>query len=355
MNTTSIRLRYLIAKRGRSLAVVLLLVGALLLAGAGAVYATPPTTEVTDQTDKRTVTANLSTAATVTGNTSLYEQGTTLRDQPVYLFGATPVAELTLMTTLPEGADGSVEQRIDLAYSARRGSETFWQRTQPLATKTTESGSETTTTVSLSMRDVRDQLSAHRDEFGQAGVTSVAVRISVRYTVDQYEGTITETFPVTFGDQWYTIAGETRSQTHSTPVTRTTTIPVRDRLPFLLPGGVGLVLLLGGLLAGLTARRRDGVSISELADDIHHARYAEWISGGSLPEAASESVVRIDSLEALVDVAIDSRKRVVFDADCGRYAVLDGGVQYRYTPDAADTVTETLDDSDWVWADSQQD
>lgn len=354
MNTTSLRLRYLITKRGRSLAVVLLVVGTLLLAGAGAVYATPPTTEVTDQTDKRTVTANLLSAATVTGNTSLYEQGTTLRDQPVYLFSATPVAELTLTTTLPKEADGSVEQRIDLAYSARRGSETFWQRTQPLVADTTESGSQTATTVSLSMQDVRDQLSAHRDELGQAGVTSVVVRISVRYTVDQYEGTITEAFPITFGDRWYAIDAGTHSQTHSTPVTRTTTIPVRDRLPFLLPGSVGLVLLFAGLAAGLAARRLDGVSTSELADDIHHARYAEWISAGALPEVASESVIRIGSLEALVDVAIDSRKRVVYDAARGRYAVLDGSVQYQYTPDATDAVTESTDDSGWEWADSQE-
>lgn len=41
----------------------------------------------------------------------------------------------------------------------------------------------------------------------------------------------------------------------------------------------------------------------------------------------------MDSLEDLVDVAIDSEKRAIHDRSRGRYAVLDEGVHYYYDPE----------------------
>lgn len=49
----------------------------------------------------------------------------------------------------------------------------------------------------------------------------------------------------------------------------------------------------------------------------------------------------MDSLEDLVDVAIDSEKRAIHDRSRGRYAVLDEGVHYYYDPEREPETHET--------------
>lgn len=328
-----LRLRYLLAKHGAVLAAGLLVVGTVLLGVAGVAYASPPTTEVTDHTERRTVSSSLTTAATVTGNTSLYEEGDTLREQPVYLLGAAPDAELSVVTAVPGDRSGSVDHRMELVYTARRDGETFWQQSEPLAVETNAEGDETSSTATLSMPAVREQRAAYQSEFGQAASISVSLRTSTVYTVGQYEGELTGTYPISFGDRWYSIETGETSKTHSTPVSSTRTLPLETHLPFVLPLGGGVGLLLAGALTGVAVWRSTGDPDDELADAVHHTRYAEWISTGRLPGATSASTVQMESLEELVDVAIDSRKRVIFDPSRGAYAVLDSGVQYQYTPE----------------------
>lgn len=329
----TLRLRYLLAKHGAVLAVGLLVVGTALLGVAGVAYAAPPTTEVTDHTERQTVTSSVTTAATVTGNTSLYEQGDTLREQPVYLLRAAPEAQLSLVTAMPSDASGAVDHRMELVYTAQRGGETFWQHSEPLAVETTTQEGETTSTATLSMPEVREQLETYQSEFGQAATISVSLRTSAVYTVGEYEGELTATHPITFADRSYSVETQDRSNTHSTPVTSTRALPLENHLPFVVPLAGGVVLLLTGALTGVAVRRSTGAPEDELADAVHHTRYAEWISTGRLPGAASASRVRMASLEELVDVAIDSRKRVIYDPDRGAYAVLDSGVQYHYAPE----------------------
>ncbi|MFC7199757.1 DUF5305 family protein [Halospeciosus flavus] len=331
--TSTLRLRYLLAKRGPALVATFLAVGILLLAGAGAVYANPPTTEITDHTDRQTVSTEISAAAMVTGNTSLYERGTTLHDQPVYLLTAAPHANITVATTLPTDVSGTAEHDAELVYTARRGGETFWQHTEPLTVTTTSSATGTVSTMTLSMPDIQEQLAAYQSEFGRAATTDVALRVSSQYTVGQYDGGSTNAYSLTFSDRWYGIETDTVSKTHSTPVTHTRTLPLDSHLPFQLPLVGGIVFVVVGIVTGVTTRRLDAVPEDELADELHHTRYGEWISTGRLPAPTTASTVRMESLEALVDVAIDSGKRVVYDPSVGRYAVLDGDVQYQYEPE----------------------
>lgn len=328
-----LRLRYLLAKHGPVLAAGLLVVGTVLLGVAGVAYASPPTTEVTDHTERQTVSSSLTTAATVTGNTSLYEKGETLREQPVYLLDAAPEAELSLVTALSNGVSRSVDHRIELVYTARRGGETFWQQSEPLAVETSTAGEETASTATLSMPEVREQRSAYQSEFGQAASVSVSLRTSTVYTVGQYEGELTGNYPISFGDRSYSIQTGETSNTHSTPVTSTRTLPVENYLPFVLPLAGGIGFLLAGAVTGVAVWRSTSDADDELADALHHTRYAEWISTGRLPGSTTASTVQMESLEELVDVAIDSRKRVIYDPARGAYAVLDSGVQYQYTPE----------------------
>lgn len=328
----TLRLRYLFAKRGAAIAAVLLVLAAALLAGAGLAYADRPTTEITDHTDRRTVTTGLTTAATVTGNSSLYERGQRLDGQPIYLFSAAPDADLTVTTALPSDANGSVSHDVMLVYTASRNGDRFWERADPLPLRTTTRDGETVSTVTVSMPAVRDRVEQYRAEFGTAATIGVTLRVRANYTVDQYSGEFSERFPVSFGDAWYAVESRSVSNDHSTPVTSERALPLWDHLPFVVPFAGGVVLLSAGLVVAAGVRLFRGHAEAGLADKVHHARYAAWISRGSLPEVAGP-VVEMESLEALVDVAIDTGNRVVYDPARGHYAVLDAGTRYRYNPE----------------------
>jgi hypothetical protein len=326
------RFRYLLAKQGPALAVALLVLAAALLAGAGLVYAERPTTEITDHRDQQTVTTGLTTAATVTGNSSVYERGQRLEGQPVYLFSATPDTDLTLTTALPADVGGSVSHNLTLVYGASRDGDRFWEHAEPLPLHTTTRDGETASTTTVSMPAVRDRVEHYRTAFGTAATIDVALRVRADYSVGQYSGEVSEQFPLSFGDRWYSIESRSVSNSHSTPVTSVRALPLGDHLPFVVPFTAGVVFLLAGLVVGGAVWRLGGRVATDAADRVHHARYAAWISEGSLPAAAGPTV-EMASLEALVDVAIDTGNRVVYDPDRGYYAVLDAGTRYRYGTD----------------------
>ncbi|MDY6780441.1 MAG: DUF5305 family protein, partial [Halobacteria archaeon] len=98
-------------------------------------------------------------------------------------------------------------------------------------------------------------------------------------------------------------------------------------------GSTTFALLSLGLVSFISARVvRDwdiSFDVEAARRELHEARYSEWISEGSVPEEADASV-RMESLEDLVDVAIDSNRRVIHDADEGVYAVIDDATSYYY-------------------------
>lgn len=325
------RLRYHLARNGRTVAAVLVVAGLLTLGGVGWAYATPPTTEVTERTQTRTVHSELHTGAVVTGDSVLYSNGTRLRDEPIYLTTPTPRARVNATTTTPPNASVRVTQRLDLVYSVARENEVFWEDSRTLVREETTRSGNVTAGARLDARAVRDRLDRIRDEVGTAGTPRVELRLTVTYEVDGYEGRLETTVPVRLGNDWYSIGTDSVERTHGTPVTRTVTVPRRN--PGLYVGGGlagGLSLVTGLVLTGLRRRRVGRCSERELAHRVHRARYSDWISTAELPADLGEPSVRTSSLEDLVDVAIDTGNRVVHDPERGVYAVFAATATYRY-------------------------
>ena len=327
-----IRLYHTISKYGLRLAAVLLVLGGAGVVGAGWVYSHPPTTEVTDQTDRKTVESAILTRAAVTGETDLYRRGATLEDQPVYLRNAAPNVTLLLQTRLPS-ASGDVDQRVELVYTATRDGDAFWRRTDSLGGRTTREGRTVVTRADFAAAGALARQERYQAEFGDAATVSLGVRITVDYALDEYEGTLTETYAIASGSGWYSVPSRVASKTHSVPVTRTVELPVR-RTPLVLVSGVGGVVLFGAGLA-VTAvyyRRLRHASPAEFELALHSQRYEDWISRGAVPEDRTVTAVEMESLEELVDVAIDTGERVIHDEARGNYTVLRHPVVYRYAP-----------------------
>ena len=120
----------------------------------------------------------------------------------------------------------------------------------------------------------------------------------------------------------------------------------------------GLVVMLLILVAGLrysgytklTDQEQELIAIKQARE-----RFTEWITTGEFPsEREYEQTVLVDSLEGLVDVAIDTNKRVIEDEQLGVSTVLDDTYIYIYIqPDSpardwlvsyADTTIDEFDE-----------
>ena len=104
-------------------------------------------------------------------------------------------------------------------------------------------------------------------------------------------------------------------------------------IPHTTPAFV-IVALLGATTLIAVRRSRGTIDADRARVQLHRQRYDEWISRGALPETLGEwtTDISVDSLEALVDVAIDSETRVIYDPSVDRYAVVTAGATYVFTP-----------------------
>ncbi|WP_254534837.1 DUF5305 family protein [Halomarina litorea] len=225
-----------------------------------------------------------------------------------------------------------VEQEIRIRYQVAHDGSVFWQESHLIAKneRTTSSG-EFVTKTSLDIRDLDTRLDEIDSEIGQAGTVRVQLLVTVSYETDEYAGELTEAVPVRLTDSWYTIEAEPLERTHSTPVTRKVPVPARGPIGYALAGGIGFgLLVVAGAIAISYHRGFDQRRLEQRVDEI---RYSEWISTGSLSNSFAGTTVSIDSLEGLIDIAIDTNNRVIHDLDRNVYVVVEDAVVYYYSQD----------------------
>jgi hypothetical protein len=324
-----VRAKLLVATYGRQFVIILFVVGVLLVGSAGWVYTHPPTTTVTDNTNQQTIESTLRTSAIVTGESNLYQQGAQLRDKPIYLLPATPNATLTVQTTVPPDEDVHLTQQLELVMQATSGGTVFWERSQTLQEQqvTTSDGS-LNTSATLDVPELKDRTGQIRSEIGAESSLYVFIRVTTSYETSLYSGSITETSSLRLSQDSYSFKPLTIGKTESTPETREVTLPTRNVFSYLVPAGVGVGVLLLAVAIELIFRRVRGQDT--LANQLYRTRYSEWISAGTISPSMGSEHVSVDSLEDLVGIAIDSRKRVLFDESEEVYVVIDGSTVYYY-------------------------
>lgn len=339
MDAGTAKLRYLIATHGellRRLGVLFVLVGIL---GGAATAAYPPTTTTTELTDRSVLVVQSSSSATVHGDHELYHAGEQLVDEPVYVRSVTPNVTVTTSTRAPDGV--AVSQSLFLVYEASSRDTGVFREQERLVASTTGTG-PVETAATLDIDEVAATLEAMRAEIGNAGRVTVYLAVESAYDGGAYTGTMTDREPLDVSEDAYRVPVLSATAEHGTPVT--TERPVEAAVFQPVVPSVGRVVvphtttvfvflaLFGGVGFVVVSRKREGIDVAVERDRIHRARYDEWISGGDLPDALDESiVVGVESLEALVDVAIDSQTRVIYDRAKGWYAVVTDGVTYRFT------------------------
>jgi len=332
---------------------------ALALVGAYLAYAphVEPGTEVETVEDARwSSTGQYSHEATVQRGTEVFEAGTVLRNRQSYFQRVTPILNGSFFYRYEatQGGDLGVNTTLQLVLrSVGEDDQVYWRLTEPVGTDSVQSlspGSTARTTFSTNVSAMSERVSAIDQQLGGTpGEKEIVLQSRVNLSgtrngqpVDRQQ--VYEMQVVSQGNV-YTVenAGpHTDSGVLTSEVVVTATYgPARS-----IGGPLLAAVALLGCLALAVGWYRDAFAVSEdertwLAYTGRLREFDEWITAGRLPEEMlSAPRAPVDSLDGLVDVAIDSNRRVVEDRDSGLCAVLVDDVLYTCEIPAAVRATD---------------
>lgn len=327
-------------------------------------YVSPGTEVERNEVSNWTSSASFSHEATVTEQTDVFDEGEVLRAQPTYLESIAPVMNGTFSYEYEVGPGGSGDVAVDadLTLVLRSVEENdegddieYWREEQPLASVTEESvGSDQTVAApfSINVTAVRQRTEEIESQLGGTpGSTQIAVESRLQLSGQrnglEVQDESTHGMTIETGDSVYSVSGaeaDTDSgQQFSEATVEASYGPLRSAGgPLLFVVGVAGI----GVLALGRWQKWFAVSPAErewLAYRSTRSEYDEWITEGKLPgEIDERTAIEVETLEGLVDVAIDSDRRVVADESRGVCVVVLEDALYRYEPPVEPTDEEPL-------------
>ncbi|KAB1198159.1 MULTISPECIES: DUF5305 domain-containing protein [Haloferax] len=325
------RLELFVTQHARPLVALFAVAGILCLVGAGYIFFTPTTQTVSEEVNVQTIESAVETSAVVTGESSLYDRGETLENRSAYFISAAPVLSFHVQTDVPSDQPVTVSQQLTMETVGVRDGEPFYRSAETLLEEQRRVSNGSVVAVrSINVSEIRDELQTKRAETDGIGRFRVRLQLNVTYQTDSYEGTITTSAPFVISGQAYYLDGSVAdSKTHSTAVQRAVPQPANP----LEYGGLTLLALVSFGLCGFVIRTEDTTDPEALRTRISHSRHDEWISEGEFPTESEKQYISIRTLADLVDVAIDTNRRVIYDPDIDVYAVIDGSEIYYYSTD----------------------
>lgn len=337
------KLRLLLADYDREVAAVFVVVGVLSFVVAGSLVLAPGTTTMTEERDTQQVGAVVNTSAAVTGNSTVWEQGTELRDEPMYLIEASPNLTLSATAASPD-TNADIDQRVELVYRVVRDEEVVWEHSETLAHREATGTDGLTTEATFNASAVRERVRVIQEEFSGAGRAEAQIRLNVTYDTGTYADSQVAVSRLTFEGRSYSLGDLSTNETHVTPVT------VEEREPPNWPRVAGLSVLGVVAFAGaaVIATRQHEFDQRAARAELLYDRHREWISEAKLSDIdqAANRVVHVASLTDLVDLAIDSEKRVLHDSEQRLYAVYDDDTSYYFRVPAQVDATLPSDDTE---------
>jgi hypothetical protein len=361
----SLRLRDVL---DRQFAVVILVLVALVAAGAWTTYGTyvdPGTNTESRPGTEWSANAEFAHSATVVENNSVFPVGTRLENRSVYYTKIAPVLNGTHATDYAASNGGrlTVQSDLDLVYRSvdRQSGTVYWDVRTDLTERTVTSlppEASAEVPFSVNVTEVENRTDRLREELGggPGSIESVlTARTDLTGTVNGRE--VSTTFrtelPIRPGQSTYRIAnpGEWAAtyedSTSETVVVENTYGPLRR-----LGAPVMSVTALASVIALGIWRRRGTLSLTETEREWLKYRadrddFEEWIHSVSLPrEAFGRPRAEADSLADLVDVAIDTDAPVVESPTDDTYYLVHGEYLYAYEAPPAPGVENGADPTD---------
>ena len=372
---TRVRIRAALDEWFAVVAVALL---ALALLGGWAAYGSMAATDTgTDRngpgeaTESWSTTGGFEHGATVQEENGAFPVGTELENRSVYFTDVSPELEATFRHRYDADAGD-----VDVAVTAERvirsveeGDENagveYWSVDETVAESSAQGlapGEEHATDFAIDVPATVNESEAIEESLGGSpGTTETVVVVSVSMTgtidgerVDRVEEYELEISP---DGSTYAVEAPTLDENATEESAEDDdAVATADAGSSGLFGSVGPTLLavvslcaLGALVATKATGR---LAPSEAALERVRERYErevfdDWISRGTLPDdVRARSRIEVSTLEDLVDVAIDSDRRVLEDERAGEYYVVDGESLYVYEPRSLEDEALVDDESD---------
>lgn len=334
----ALKCKLICLRHGRTVVALLGVVGVLLL-GCGAYAGLAPGTEmVTEERAAQTVSADTNVSAVVGPNSSLWAPGTRLENRPAYILQDSPEATVNASVGVSDGELTDADPAFTLEYRAVRDGETIWRESRPLAAAVEHDANGLTAVTTVNVSTVAERIDARKEAVGRAAKVRASIVFEIPYETRRYDGTLRTEFPITVDGAAYELdpasASETRTTTTQVERPADPNVPLTAALLL-----IGAVALVGSGGAYRVTRGSSAADLPALEREIEHARYAEWISRGEFPTGVDREYVRLESVDDLVNLAIDANSRVVYDQERDAYAVVTSDVVY-YVGDRAAVVPE---------------
>lgn len=293
-------------------------------------------------------------SASVRERNPVFPVGTELADRTHFFTRVTPVldGEYTFTYGTDDG-DLDATSEVVLLLENTADNEVVWSDEKRLAT-TGGSDGQTSTTFSINVTALNDRLAAIERDLGTSP-RHIDIAVVARTTLSgelagqRVSETFVDELSIVPQDETYRVISgpgpdSQMEITEPRPVESSSGI-------FQKLGPVLLFVLSTGASVGLTIAKRSG-RLGERSDsepslrfERHRRVYDDWISRGTVPSNQRTPGVEMETLEDLVDVAIDSDSRVVGDVRNGNYYVLGEDLSYVFEPPAVETDEEQADRS----------
>ena len=337
-----LRLKYEIVENGYLIAggvavlalfcVIVLFTGALIPSLQAATMDGQDTDRIPEQTHEVTTISEHSTA--ILEDSEAYSEGEELTNERFYPLSNTQ--QITYDVDVGEANTNVESVDIFIVYEAseRSDGDPFWSNERHL------SGGESSGTVStvLDIHDVQDRTANLEEEFGRDVFVTVYLETQIEYTYENAVGDETSdrvmvTDEVEFTERLYSVetTSHTERVTTGSPPVQPEGLSVIHTLFILL----GLLSVIGSVLIAIGHREYDK---DKIAEEISEARFNEWVTEvDRFTPPGDMMTVSTQSLSDLVDLAIDTRNRVIHDKTTGEYVVFDEDIIYLYHPDVKDS------------------
>lgn len=346
--TRRLRLRAVLASWFTVLAVVAVVV---VLVGGWATYAVhvdPGTAESTTEEVAWSLEGSFDHSAEVTGDTPVFESGTTISDRSTYFLAASPVLDgnFTAQYQRSGGEPAEMHLEAELVQRAVEDDTVLWaDRTTLASTEEPDVQPGEVATVAFSFNASRAM--ERRENIttalgGSPGELETFVAVDVVASSpaqDEPEDvTYTAKLPVTFGNGVYSIGSPNGA---SERVTYTTTEAVPREYGPLLGYGGPFVLLLGlvGLVGlGTVRSRTEALELTPEEREIleyrdERAEFDEWVVRAELPDSVLDrETSTAASFADLVDFAIDANGSVIEEPASGQYYAVTSDLLVTYRP-----------------------
>lgn len=307
---------------------ILAVVGVTALGAGAYVGVTPGTETVTEQRYEQEIALESDVRAVVEEDSALWSEGTTLENQPAYLIRDAPEATVTATVSAGDVAVTADAIEFRLVYRAVRDDEVIWDTSSPLETTVEEADGAVRGSASVNVETVAEATREYQESVGGAARVVPVIEIESQYETDRYDGDIDAEMPIVIDDDAYELdpVATSERRTTSASVERS----MSPNLPLVLALLVTGVLSLGGAAAAYRtiSDHQSEAERLQIEREVRHERYAEWISHGEFPSEVEYPSVKVETLDDLVNLAVDVNGRVIYDPQRDVYTVVNDDVIY---------------------------